>query len=135
MSTQLGDGVRGLPIREAVGDQQVNSARSHGSPESQGTLSLCLCVFAPPNIKRVARRRAAAVVPSPTPIRMKSVSLAVAALLLLRGSVAYAQEHTHGGRSEQLGTVHFATSCSPRTTQQFDRGVALLHSFEFGASI
>jgi hypothetical protein len=31
--------------------------------------------------------------------------------------------------------VHFATSCSPAVTADFDRAVALLHSFEFGASI
>jgi hypothetical protein len=36
---------------------------------------------------------------------------------------------------EQLGTVHFATSCAPATSATFDRGIALLHSFEFGASI
>lgn len=31
--------------------------------------------------------------------------------------------------------VHFPTSCSPDVASQFDRAVALLHSFEFGASI
>ncbi|MGH7605126.1 MAG: hypothetical protein ACRENK_14175 [Gemmatimonadaceae bacterium] len=36
---------------------------------------------------------------------------------------------------EQLGTVRFATSCSPALAPQFGRAVALLHSFEFGASI
>src|SRR5262249_23711308 len=36
---------------------------------------------------------------------------------------------------EQLGTVHFATSCKPAVAPTFDRAVALLHSFEFGASI
>src|SRR5919201_338380 len=34
-----------------------------------------------------------------------------------------------------LGTVHFATSCRPEVAPEFDRAVALLHSFEFGASI
>ena len=37
--------------------------------------------------------------------------------------------------TEKLGTVHFPTSCAPAVTPQFDRAVALLHSFEFGASI
>src|SRR3954454_12733184 len=37
--------------------------------------------------------------------------------------------------TELLGTVHFATSCSPAVAPRFDRAVALLHSFEFGASI
>ncbi len=36
---------------------------------------------------------------------------------------------------ERLGAVHFATSCSPKAAPVFDRAVALLHSFEFGASI
>ncbi|MDB4869034.1 MAG: repeat-containing protein, partial [Gemmatimonadales bacterium] len=47
-----------------------------------------------------------------------------------------AQEHAHpSGAPGDFGTVHFATSCSPSVTPQFDRAVALLHSFEFGASI
>jgi hypothetical protein len=37
--------------------------------------------------------------------------------------------------NERLGTVHFATSCAPAVTAEFDRAVALLHSFEFGAAI
>ena len=38
-------------------------------------------------------------------------------------------------RPEQLGTVHFPTSCAPSVTAAFDRSIALLHSFEFGAAI
>lgn len=49
-------------------------------------------------------------------------------------ATAGAQAHAHGA-AEQLGTVHFATSCRPSVAPEFDRGVALLHSFEFGASI
>jgi hypothetical protein len=45
-----------------------------------------------------------------------------------------AQEHAHG-TAEHLGTVHFATSCAPAAASRFDRAVALLHSFEFGAAI
>lgn len=56
---------------------------------------------------------------------------AAAALLSLPVFGAYSQ----AAPSEQLGTVHFATSCSPRVAPQFDRAVALLHSFEFRASI
>jgi tetratricopeptide (TPR) repeat protein len=32
---------------------------------------------------------------------------------------------------QQLGTVHFATSCDPHLQKTFNRGVALLHSFAF----
>jgi hypothetical protein len=46
-----------------------------------------------------------------------------------------AQEHQHPAGAEQLGRVHFAQSCSPAVTPQFDRAVALLHSFEFGGAI
>jgi tetratricopeptide (TPR) repeat protein len=46
----------------------------------------------------------------------------------------FAQEHSHQP-AERLGTVHFQTSCSPQAAPQFNRAVALLHSFEFGASI
>ncbi|MEJ7812751.1 MAG: hypothetical protein WKG32_20220, partial [Gemmatimonadaceae bacterium] len=60
-------------------------------------------------------------------------ALLVAALL---GSRAAAQAHPHpAGTSEGLGTVHFPTSCRPSVAPPFDRAVALLHSFEFGAAI
>src|SRR5688572_27341124 len=62
---------------------------------------------------------------------------AAAVLLTLPAFAAYPQEHAHpkNARAEQLGAVDFATSCSPTVAPQFDRAVALLHSFEFGASI
>ncbi|HMA24760.1 MAG TPA: hypothetical protein VKP00_12215, partial [Gemmatimonadaceae bacterium] len=63
---------------------------------------------------------------------MRRVSVAAAAALL---SLPVFGAYSQAAPSEQLGTVHFATSCSPRVAPQFDRAVALLHSFEFGASI
>ena len=36
---------------------------------------------------------------------------------------------------ERLGTVHFATSCNAAAQTEFDRAVALLHSFEFSRAI
>jgi hypothetical protein len=64
-------------------------------------------------------------------------AVAVAVFLTTTAFAAYSQEHEHpqGALTEKLGTVHFATSCSPKVAPQFDRAVALLHSFEFGASI
>src|SRR5258706_7577219 len=51
-------------------------------------------------------------------------------------ATAGAQDHDHGGSaSEQLGTVKFETSCRAAAQPQFNRGVALLHSFEFGRAI
>jgi len=68
-------------------------------------------------------------------IRVSVVGAAV--LFTLPAFAAYSQEHAHSeaAPTEKLGTVHFATSCSPSVAPQFDRAVALLHSFEFGASI
>jgi hypothetical protein len=58
-------------------------------------------------------------------------------LLLAAAGRAESQDHAHasGTAPERLGTVHFPTSCSPAVAPQFDRAVALLHSFEFGASL
>ncbi len=69
---------------------------------------------------------------------MIRVSVAAAAALFAVPTLcASAQEHAHppGTPAEDFGTVHFATSCSPEVAPEFDRAVALLHSFEFGASI
>ena len=38
-------------------------------------------------------------------------------------------------RRRKLGSVHFATSCSAEAQPQFNRAVALLHSFEFAHAI
>src|SRR5438874_350115 len=67
---------------------------------------------------------------------MTRVSVAaIAVLLSLRTIAAHAQDKRPSPPIERLGTVHLATSCSPAVAAQFDRGLALLHSFEFGASI
>jgi hypothetical protein len=50
-------------------------------------------------------------------------------------SVVLAQQHQHGQGAEQLGTVKFETSCSAAAQAPFTRGLALLHSFEFGPAI
>src|SRR5881397_2877260 len=52
------------------------------------------------------------------------------ALSLILVAPARAQEHEHGGaHGEQLGRVVFATSCRPDAQAQFERAMALLHSF------
>jgi hypothetical protein len=45
------------------------------------------------------------------------------------------QDHAHPAAGEKLGTVRFATSCTPAAQPAFDRAVSLLHSFEFGAAV
>jgi hypothetical protein len=44
------------------------------------------------------------------------------------------QEHQHGN-GEKLGAVHFATSCNEAAQREFNRAVALLHSFQFSRAI
>jgi hypothetical protein len=54
--------------------------------------------------------------------------------IALVAASAVAQEHQHG-KGEKLGAVHFATSCNAEAQKQFDRAVALLHSFQFNHAI
>src|SRR6266849_2922425 len=63
--------------------------------------------------------------------RVKSIA---AMLLTLAASRSLAQEHQHRN-GEQLGVVHFATSCNAGAQKEFDRAVALLHSFQFSRAI
>lgn len=66
---------------------------------------------------------------------MRRTSIALAVIACATSSAASAQ-HQHPPRDqEKLGTVHFQTSCAQRVAPTFDRAIALLHSFEFGASI
>lgn len=57
--------------------------------------------------------------------------LSVAALPLLADEP---HQHEHGSPPEKLGTVHFAVSCSDAARPQFERAVALLHSFWYDAA-
>ena len=63
----------------------------------------------------------------------RSFTLCVIFLVVLLGS-SFAQEHDHG-HGEALGTVHFSTTCNSDAQKEFDRAVALLHSFQFSKAI
>ena len=65
---------------------------------------------------------------------MNSVKLITAMMLAVVVSRSMAQEHQHG-TDEKLGAVHFATSCNEAAQKEFDRAVALLHSFQFSRAI
>ncbi|HVT41273.1 MAG TPA: hypothetical protein VHE78_19710 [Gemmatimonadaceae bacterium] len=65
------------------------------------------------------------------PLRLLAFGLLLTAT---RGPILSAQEHAHAAPADRLGAVHFATSCRA-VAPQFDRAVALLHSFEFAAAI
>jgi len=58
----------------------------------------------------------------------------VAGLLLTLAVSCLAQEHQHGD-GERLGVVQFATSCNVAAQKEFNRAVALLHSFQFSRAI
>jgi tetratricopeptide (TPR) repeat protein len=62
----------------------------------------------------------------------KFALLAFISTLSLAPDLLSAQEpqHRHDA-DEKLGTVSFSTSCAPAVQSQFERGVALLHSFEY----
>ena len=57
----------------------------------------------------------------------------LAALIVVQGAAA--QQGPARTPPEQLGKVHFATSCSPAVQPQFERAVALLHSFWFSEGL
>ena len=57
----------------------------------------------------------------------------LAVLLLVLPSVAAQEEHSHSA-PEKLGRVSFPNSCAAAVQEQFDRGVALLHSFAYSAA-
>ena len=58
----------------------------------------------------------------------------IAGFLLTVAANCLAQEH-QSGKGEKLGVVHFATSCNAGAQKEFDRAVALLHSFQFHRAI
>ena len=54
---------------------------------------------------------------------------------LVPAGVDAQHQHDAGTPPQRLGTVHFDTSCEAAVQSEFDRGVALLHSFWFSAAI
>jgi hypothetical protein len=66
---------------------------------------------------------------------MRPLRLVLLAMLALSSPVLdFAQAHDPGA-VEKLGTVNFTTSCSPAVQPQFNRSVALMHSFQFARAI
>ena len=65
---------------------------------------------------------------------MKRFGLALAIIIAVP-SMAAAQHEQHAATGDKLGTVNFETSCLPATRGDFNRGMALMHSFEFGPAI
>ena len=65
---------------------------------------------------------------------MMRATVLAAGFVVMAGSVPVpAQDHQH--EAGQLGTVRFANSCRADVQPAFARGMALLHSFEFGSAV
>ncbi len=64
---------------------------------------------------------------------MLRISTTLLFILLLSGLAAAQEAHEHGV-PEQLGAVSFPNSCSAAVQAQFERSVALLHSFAYSAA-
>src|SRR5215471_842022 len=62
---------------------------------------------------------------------MKLCSLAACLGLILGSLPLVADDHHHHDAGEKLGTVSFPISCSAGAQKQFERGMALLYSFEY----
>ena len=65
---------------------------------------------------------------------MDRMRIVAATLLTLVAWSTPAQDH-QGESDKKLGTVHFATSCNEVAQTEFNRAVALLHSFQFSRAI
>ena len=61
--------------------------------------------------------------------------LLVTAAALLASNLGYAQAAHDHAAPEKLGSVVFATSCNSQVQPQFNRAVALTHSFQFSDAI
>jgi tetratricopeptide (TPR) repeat protein len=62
-------------------------------------------------------------------------TLFVTTIALLASTVGHAQAEHHHQSPETLGSVIFNTSCSTTVQPQFNRAVALMHSFQFRNAI
>jgi len=61
---------------------------------------------------------------------IRAVAL-LAVLSFAQSSFAQKEPHHHHDAGEKLGTVSFQVSCASATQAQFERGMALLYSFEY----
>lgn len=65
---------------------------------------------------------------------MKSLLVPIACALLLVGVTWADEAHHHALSEEEVGSVQFSTSCSKDVAANFNRAVALLHSFQYEKS-
>jgi hypothetical protein len=63
-------------------------------------------------------------------MKTRFIVFAVAVVCLARPLLAD-EDHHHLGPDEKVGSVSFPTSCAAAVQKPFERGVALMHSFEY----
>src|SRR5258708_11520616 len=62
----------------------------------------------------------------------KTLRIAIISSFVLASNAAQAHDADESGKAK-LGTVKFANTCDPKVQADFERGVAMLHSFWFNA--
>jgi tetratricopeptide (TPR) repeat protein len=62
---------------------------------------------------------------------MKQLQAVLVCLSLLASPALADERHHHALSEQEIGSVQFATSCSPQVAAAFNRAVALLHSFQY----
>lgn len=67
-------------------------------------------------------------------VRTRALAVCLASWALATPAQTH-DAHAHAATAEQLGTVHFESSCAPAVQPGIDRAVALMHSFQFGPAI
>ena len=68
-------------------------------------------------------------------LQVLAVTAVFAVLVAATPARAQHEEHAAAQSTEKLGSVSFANSCAPAASADFNRAVALLHSFEFRTAI
>ena len=62
---------------------------------------------------------------------MRPLAVLIASLLLFVSLAAAQEDHHHSLTEEEVGSVHFSTSCRADLADSINRAVALLHSFQY----
>lgn len=62
---------------------------------------------------------------------MRSLTAVLTCLLIFPPLAVAQEEHHHALTEEEVGSVHFSTSCRADLAGNFNRAVALLHSFQY----
>src|ERR1700752_4072541 len=62
---------------------------------------------------------------------MRSITAFLTSLLILAPLAVPQEDHHHALTEDEVGSVHFSTSCRADLADSFNRAVALLHSFQY----